>query len=139
VDPVDAATRLVTGRFPEAVAAVLGGSVLSAARTATPDLDVVVIRPDGHRAYRETLRHDGWPVELFVHTPATYAGFVRREVAARRSPLLHMVGGGVVLVDGDGTAARMRSDRPRRGRLYRHAGVHRHRPARADRRGCVAG
>jgi len=114
VDPINIAATLVAKRFPEALAAFLGGSVLTAARTTTTDLDIVVIRPDGHDTFRETLRYREWPVELFVSTPTTYARFLHREIAARASPLLHMVGHGVILADSDGSAIRLRHDAAQR-------------------------
>jgi len=107
VEAIEAAAGLVRQRFPDALAAFLGGSVLTDARTPLSDLDVVVIRPDGRPAFRETVRHHGWLAELFVSTPTVYDEILSREVAAHRSPLLHMVGGGVVLVDADGTGARL--------------------------------
>jgi hypothetical protein len=109
VEPIDAATDLVRHRFPHALAAFLGGTVLSPARTPTSDLDIVVVRPDGE-TYRETVRHHGWPVELFLSTPVTYERILGREVAARRSPLAHMVGRGAIIVDSDGTAARLQAE-----------------------------
>lgn len=104
------ASGVVAERFPEAVAAFLGATVLTAARTSTSDLDIVVVRPEGHPVFRETIRHAGWPVELFVFTPAGYREFVAREVAARSSPLLHMVGRGVPLRDVDGLATTLRAE-----------------------------
>ena len=55
--------------------------------------------------FRETTRHAGWIVELFVHTPASYLRFIEREISERRSPLLHMCGEGRLLIDGDGFGA----------------------------------
>jgi hypothetical protein len=114
VDPITTAATLVAERFPEALAAFLGGSVLTAARTATTDLDIVVIRPDGHDTFRETLRYRNWPVELFVSTPTTYGRFLHREITARASPLLHMVGHGIILTDPDGTATRLHHEAAQR-------------------------
>ncbi|MDT4987807.1 MAG: hypothetical protein QOI74_1901 [Micromonosporaceae bacterium] len=105
MEPVETAVALVGSRFPEAPSAFLGGTVLTAARTPTSDLDIVVVRADGSPTYRETVRYRGWPVELFVLTPAVYRLRVTREVAARRSPLLHLVGRGMILVDRDNVAA----------------------------------
>lgn len=114
--PIDVATGLVAKRFPEALAAFLGAGVLSDARTPTSDLDIVVVRPDGHDVFRETLRHAGWPVELFVHTPSSFEAFVTREIAERRSPMLYMVARGAVLIDTDGTGTRLRAEADRRWR-----------------------
>ncbi|GAA4874302.1 nucleotidyltransferase domain-containing protein [Kitasatospora terrestris] len=68
-EAVDAAQALVRERFPEAVAAFLGGSLARGEGTDTSDLDVVVIRPAPAEVYRETLVWRGRPAEVFVHTP----------------------------------------------------------------------
>lgn len=111
---MNASLDLLRDRFPEALAAYLGPGVLSPARTPTSDLDIVVIRAGGHPVFRETVRHAGWPVELFVQTPGSFEWFVAREVAGRHSPLLAMVGLGELLVDADGTGARLQADARRR-------------------------
>lgn len=49
-DPVETARSLVAERFPAAACAFLGGTVLTSHRTATSDLDVVVLLPDGEPA-----------------------------------------------------------------------------------------
>jgi hypothetical protein len=103
-EPIQAATDLVRERFPEAVAAVLGGTVLGPLRTPLSDLDIVVLRAESAPVFRETVAYAGWTVELFVSTPATYRATVAREVAARRSPVLHMVGEGVVVAGAEAEA-----------------------------------
>jgi len=108
-EPVSTARALVEERFPHARAAFLSGSVLGPARTPTSDLDVTVVVADGEPAYRETLRHAGWVVELFVQTPAVHEWFVARETARGHLGTLHMVGFGTVLVDADGTATALQA------------------------------
>ena len=72
---------------------------------ATSDLDILVFVGGPPAPFRETTRHAGWIVELFVHTPASYLRFIEREISERRSPLLHMCGEGRLLIDGDGFGA----------------------------------
>jgi hypothetical protein len=103
-EPRQAASDLVRERFPEAVAAFLGGTVLGPLRTPLSDLDIVVLRPESAPVFRETVAYAGWTVELFVSTPGTYRATVAREVAARRSPVLHMVGEGVVVAGAEAEA-----------------------------------
>ena len=55
-DPLKVAARLVAERFPDAAAAFLGGSVLTTRRTATSDLDIVVLLEGRPAPFRETLR-----------------------------------------------------------------------------------
>ncbi|SDM18098.1 hypothetical protein [Allokutzneria albata] len=57
----------------------------------------MVFPADPPPPFRETAEHDGWPVELFAHTRETFESFVDREVALRRSPLLHMCAKGTLL------------------------------------------
>ncbi|SNY45790.1 nucleotidyltransferase [Paractinoplanes atraurantiacus] len=97
MEPVDVARELVLNRFPDASWALLTGSVLTAARTAGSDLDIVVMLPPGGTAHRESLRHQGWPVELFVQTPERLTEFLARELAARKPSTHRMLARGAVL------------------------------------------
>ncbi|MDX3854493.1 nucleotidyltransferase domain-containing protein [Streptomyces sp. AK02-01A] len=101
-DPVAAAAAVVGERHPRAYAAFLCGSVITSRRTAFSDLDVVVLLDGAPAPYRESLRHAGWPVELFVHTRSSWDGYVEREIPRRRSPLLLMCATGRLLLDRDG-------------------------------------
>src|SRR5690606_1722888 len=47
--------------------------------------------------YRASLRYAGWPVEMFVHTEATWHAYVEQELRKRRSPLLWMCADGLML------------------------------------------
>ena len=104
VDPVRAARAFVADCFPTAWAAYLGGSTGTVFQSPTSDLDIVVVLDGEPAPFRQTLRHDGWLVEVFAHTVASFDAFVERETAGRRSPLLHMCALGQVLVDRDGGA-----------------------------------
>ncbi|MCO8270170.1 nucleotidyltransferase domain-containing protein [Actinoplanes sp. TRM 88003] len=97
MDPLTDARDLVLERFPDARWALLTGSVLGPARTAGSDLDIVVLR-DEEPNFRESLHYRGWPVELFVNTPATLATFLARELAARKPSTHRMLATGVALV-----------------------------------------
>ena len=103
----DAARELVRARFPDAVQAWLAGSVTTGRATATSDLDVTVLLPGSDRGlvHRESLVHDGWPVELFVHVAGSVPTFVARDLARRRPTLARLVGLGAPLLPGDGGAA----------------------------------
>lgn len=97
------ARRLVAERFPEARAAWLAGSVAAGTATATSDLDVTVLVPGPPAPFRESLRYDGWPVELFVHTGPSVDDWLAKDRARRRPTLGRLIAGGVVLLDADGT------------------------------------
>ena len=82
-------------------------------RTAASDLDIVVILHGAPAPYRASFQHDDWPVELFVHTEATWHAYVEREVRKRRSPLLWMCADGLLLFDTDGVGARLAAEAKR--------------------------
>jgi hypothetical protein len=107
LDPVSTAESLVAERFPKALAAFLGGSALTSHRTSTSDLDIVAVLPEPAGAYRETLRYRDWPVELFVHTPASLRQFWHRDAQQHRVSLARMCAEGRVLVSNQGTAEQL--------------------------------
>jgi len=107
MDPIEAARAVVDEHHPEARAAFLGGSVVTGRRTATSDLDVVVLLHGAPAPYRASLRYSDWPVEMFVHTEGTWHAYAERELRRRRSPLLWMCAHGVLLFDTDGLGARI--------------------------------
>lgn len=82
-------------------------------RTATSDLDIVVLLRGAPDPYRASFRHDDWPVELFVHTEETWYAYVEREIRKRRSPLLWMCADGLLLFDTDGVGARLNDEAQR--------------------------
>ncbi|KOG17501.1 nucleotidyltransferase [Streptomyces viridochromogenes] len=110
MDPVHAARAVVDEHHPDARAAFLGGSVVTGHRTPTSDLDIVVLLHGAPAPYRSSFRHDDWPVELFVHTEASWYAYVEREVHKRRSPLLWMCADGLLLFDIDGVGARLAAE-----------------------------
>ena len=109
-DAIDAARAVIGEHHPAARAAFLGGSVVTGRRTATSDLDIVVLLHGAPAPYRASFHHSGWPVELFVHTEATWYAYVEREVSKRRSPLLWMCADGLLLFDTDGVGTRLAAE-----------------------------
>lgn len=110
MDAIDAARAVVEAHHPDARAAFLGGSVVTGRPTVTSDLDIVVLLHGAPAPYRASLQHDDWPVELFVHTEASWHAYVDREVLKRRSPLLWMCADGLLLFDVDGLGARLAAE-----------------------------
>jgi hypothetical protein len=102
-EPVTAARSLVAARYPDAVQAWLAGSVTTGTATDTSDLDITVLLADVD-VHRESLVHDGWPVELFVHVESSIRHFVQKDLARRRPTRARLVALGVPLVDGEGGA-----------------------------------
>jgi hypothetical protein len=107
--PVDAALQIVTERYPDAVVAILAGSVTTGRATPTSDLDLIVVAPgDPDLPYRESFLAHGWPVEAFIHDEASIEGFYRFDATSGECALATMVSTGIVVLDKDGSAARLR-------------------------------
>ncbi|HET8960742.1 nucleotidyltransferase domain-containing protein [Nocardioides sp.] len=102
---VTTARALVAERFPGARAAWLAGSVVAGTATASSDLDITVLLPGPPAPFRESLVHDGWPVELFVHTRESVARWIAQDLERRRPTLVRLISSGVVLLDVDGSGA----------------------------------
>jgi hypothetical protein len=102
---VDIARELVRDRFPALRAAWLGGSVVAETTTPTSDLDLTVLLSGPPGAYRESLRHEGHPVELFVHTDESLTYFCDRDLHRRRPAMIRLVGESIILADNDGSGA----------------------------------
>ncbi len=107
---LDAAQRIVSARFPDARAAFLTGSALTTRLTSTSDLDIVVVLQAGPAPFRENIREYGWPVELFVQSPASIKYFVAKETSEHCAPTLKMLSDGHILVSVDGEAERLQSE-----------------------------
>ncbi len=103
LDPLLAAQLLVAELYPDALQAWLAGSVTTGTATDTSDLDITVLLDDVD-VHRESLVHEGWPVELFVHVESSIRHFVQKDLARRRPTMARLVGLGVPLVEGDGGA-----------------------------------
>jgi hypothetical protein len=90
---VNDARDLVRELFPQARWAVVGGSVVTPARTAGSDLDIVVFLPDDDPASpaRDTRRFRGWPVELFIHDRKTLDHYLDKDLARRQPALQRML------------------------------------------------
>ena len=101
-DPVADARALVQACFPQALWALLTGSVITADRTAGSDLDIVVLLPAGdpQPPYRESRYYRTWPVELFVHDEQSLAHYLATELARRKPHLHRMIARGTFLVGG---------------------------------------
>ena len=102
-DPIPDARELIRDLFPQARWAVLGGSVVTVARTAGSDLDIVVLLPDEDPASpaRDSRRFRGWPVELFIHDRKTLDHYLAKDITGRRPTLHRMIAGGVPLLTPD--------------------------------------
>ena len=72
---IDVANAIRVGRYKDAAAIFAAGSLVRGEGTPFSDLDLVVVYARLPCAYRESFRFDGYPVEAFVHDPATLEYF----------------------------------------------------------------
>ncbi|HEY3514832.1 MULTISPECIES: nucleotidyltransferase domain-containing protein [Kribbella] len=105
---MDLARELVLELYPDARAAWLGGSVVRGDASPTSDLDITVLQ-DGP-VLRKSIEYGGWPVELFVHTEKSLRYFADKDQARRQPTMMRLVGESVVLVDTDGSGARLQQE-----------------------------
>ncbi|WP_144513527.1 nucleotidyltransferase domain-containing protein [Bacillus sp. FJAT-22090] len=95
--PIEAAKHFISLHFPDCQGAILAGSVIREEATDTSDLDIVVFSENIHSSYRESLIHDGWPIEVFVHNLTSYKAFFESDRKRARPSLPRMVAEGLVL------------------------------------------
>jgi hypothetical protein len=108
-DPIRAARTLVGELFPDALAAILGGSTARGEGTPTSDLDIVVVLDGPAEIRAESLMWRSWPAEVFVQTYESACAFMAWDRDRGTATLAFMCGQGVILLDRDGTGARLRS------------------------------
>jgi predicted nucleotidyltransferase len=72
---IGVANAIHADRYPDASVVLAAGSLVRGEGTAYSDLDLVVVYAKVARAYRESFRFDGYPVEAFVHDSETLEYF----------------------------------------------------------------
>ncbi|MGZ4466641.1 MAG: nucleotidyltransferase domain-containing protein [Nocardioides sp.] len=108
-EPYDAAATFVEEEFPDALAAFVGGSVLTEHRTPTSDLDVVVVLDGPSAPYRETFWRDGWVIEAMVHTRASLEAFWDHDRDRRVATMMRLCAESLVVTDPAGVAEEIRA------------------------------
>jgi hypothetical protein len=88
------AQAVLAERYPDADLAFVAGSIIRGQGTAHSDIDLVVVYGRIDRARRESFRSGGFPVEAFVHDPATLRWFMDQDVARGRPSIVTMVADG---------------------------------------------
>ena len=104
---MDLARQLVAELYPDARAAWLGGSVVRGNASPSSDLDITVLLDGPPAPMRKSMTYGGWPVELFVHTEKSLAHFCGTDQDRRQPTMMRLVGESVVLLDTDGSGARL--------------------------------
>jgi hypothetical protein len=72
---IDLAISIHADRYKDAVAIFAAGSIVRGEGTPFSDLDLVVVYTQVPCAYRESFKCGGYPVEAFIHDPATLEYF----------------------------------------------------------------
>ncbi|MGW8484167.1 nucleotidyltransferase domain-containing protein [Microbacterium sp. NPDC055903] len=104
--------RFVAERFPAADIAVLAGSTARGERTATSDIDLLLIGGhlfdgDAATSLAATYGFDGEAFEVFAYTPAGFETWAMRGIAQHRPVIAHMLVDGLMFRSGaDGQALR---------------------------------
>ena len=108
---VAVANAIRAERYPDAAAVFAAGSIVRGEGTAFSDLDLVIVHGRLDRAYRESFRYDGVPVEAFVHDPETLEYFFQEVDRPSGVPALaHMVFEGIE-IPGANDLSRILKDR----------------------------
>lgn len=108
VSPEEAARGVWEERYAGARVLFLGGSVMRGEATPASDLDLVVVYEELPNAYREAFVHAGWPVESFVHDPATLEHFFEADRVRGVPALMSMVGEGLEVPGASEFSARLK-------------------------------
>ncbi|WP_309067586.1 nucleotidyltransferase domain-containing protein [Microbacterium sp.] len=90
------ARSFVEAHFPSADAAVLAGSTARGERTATSDIDLLVLGPGemfeaGEDSRAATFAFEGEVFEVFAYTPGAFDRWVEKELGRHRPLLLNML------------------------------------------------
>lgn len=102
-DFAECARAFVAANYPQASAALLGGSAASGAATETSDLDILVVLPDAWSttSFVETTTYNGQLVEAFVYGPAAVQLWLDKGRREARPVLDRLIGAEVSLIEGD--------------------------------------
>ena len=110
MNAIDAGHVFVEQRYPECIAAIVGGSVVRGDGTPTSDLDIVIVTDRQDAPYRESLRAFGWPIEVFVHSRTSYRRYFQSDSESRRPALALMCHEGIIVRDREGLARRIQDE-----------------------------
>ena len=110
LEPAEAARRILAERYEGAAAFFLAGSVVRGEGTPASDLDLVVVYERLPNAYRESFVYENWPVEAFVHDPATLGRFFQSDGREGIPSIICMVLEGVEIPAPSALSARLKEE-----------------------------
>lgn len=104
----DVVERFLGAHFPHASIAVVGGSTSTGTRTATSDIDLLIIGddvfPDDRQSLAAGFAFEGEFFEVFAYTYRGFTEWARQGVAQFRPVILHILIDGVEIRGGTGLA-----------------------------------
>lgn len=105
MDPILATRAFIDSRFPLADTAIIGGSTARGERTATSDVDLLIIGPEamfdgGSDSLAATIRDGAEVFEIFAYTPASFDAWATRSVKRLRPTIVDMLAHGMPLREG---------------------------------------
>jgi hypothetical protein len=107
-DPVAAAQKIVNERYQGAVCAFASGDWQRQEATPYSIISVVVIMTRLNQSYRESLRVDKQPIEVFVHDPETWDYLsLHRDRAKGDASVAQIMARGEALLPGSAMATEM--------------------------------
>lgn len=109
MDHLAVAERFVAAHFPGASIAVVAGSTGRGTRTASSDIDLLLVGDDTFDDDRQSLAagfsFESQFLEVFAYTSAGFEEWASRGIAQHRPVIVHMLADGVALRGGDRLAA----------------------------------
>ena len=93
--------RFIATHFPHADIAIIAGSTSRGERTATSDIDLLLIGADlfedGRPSTAATYDFEGEVFEVFAYTPNGYDEWAQRDVGGHRPVIVHMLVEGIAV------------------------------------------
>lgn len=98
---IEIARRFVATQFPLATDAIVGGSTATETRTATSDIDLLLLGPvemlDGAASLAANFGFEGESIEVFAYTPESFDWWAARGVEQCRPVIVDMLVHGNVI------------------------------------------
>lgn len=111
--PLAVAERFVAARYPRAAIAIVAGSTVRDERTASSDIDLLLLGDDlfdaDARSEAATHEFEGEILEVFAYTHDGFEEWAQRGIEQHRPVIVHMLLEGAVIRD-DGRAAAVRDE-----------------------------
>ena len=105
---MEAARGVLLERYPNADAAIVGGSVVRGEGSPTSDLDLLVVIGGLSAPFRESFTSHEWPVQASVNNLQSWRHLFDTNVRRRRPFVVRLCSEGVVLLDKDGLGTKIK-------------------------------